>query len=315
MRTRRQCAQTASPHNRRRDADPKPPCRPPRRQHRNLQGRSLLVPDTVVVGSLHPKRVCPGRKTRIRCQALSAIHFVPIVLQSLQPVPVSILLRSGVAQGGELHGEDSLFVGQLQRIGRPDWPSKRCVRALMHGLIEQKKVRQHDRRNKGIIREPVRVERQEAPAGCQYDFARRRLEAALRKIRVEQIVGQPVGFRIIAKPPGARVESREAIVRGHPEVTTPVFEDPRDRIRRQSVLRSENGERSMARVQFIEAVLGADPEPSAAVLVNDIDSVRAEATRMTARAERGRPQGAPRRRCGARWRSRAVPSAGRTASG
>src|SRR5215469_6216967 len=62
-----------------------------------LESRALFVPDAVVVGGLHAKRVAAGRNVRVVGSAARA-GFPPVVVEAFEYVALADLLRRNEAQ-------------------------------------------------------------------------------------------------------------------------------------------------------------------------------------------------------------------------
>src|SRR5882724_6795513 len=96
-------------HNQR-SSDTKLPHSPPRRLDGDPQCRAGLTPGASVGRALYTKVVNPGRQRRVTCHAAVATHFLPIGIETLEPVSISVGARAAEAQRGELYCEAALTV-------------------------------------------------------------------------------------------------------------------------------------------------------------------------------------------------------------
>ncbi len=71
---------------------PEPPCSPPWRKHGYRRADTGLVPEQIFIGSLHPENILLGRQAGIGRDAPIGAHFVPVLFETLQLIPVAIAL-------------------------------------------------------------------------------------------------------------------------------------------------------------------------------------------------------------------------------
>src|SRR5260370_22211036 len=104
---------------------PEPPCAPPGRQDFDKELRAWLAPLATACCTLHAKSVNACRQSGVRGDPLIASHLIPLLIQSLQHVAISVCGSIEIAQGGKFDRENLLLVSKCNCICVVDGLSQR----------------------------------------------------------------------------------------------------------------------------------------------------------------------------------------------
>ncbi len=283
---------------------PEPQGRVERRTDHEAEDSFLFAGDPVAAQGLHPEGVRPRRQVRVADAPLRH-RSLPAGIVVVQPVQVAVVGGMAVVQRDVLEREVAPPVLDLGRALRHALPIDQRGRRRGRLAVQGAHGRDEDRRREGIVRDPLGVERcepadppeQHLAVGGQGEGARvelARLKPAFRTEGPERAL--------------AGVVAGQAALGAHPEASTPVGEDPVDRVvGNRAVPAGEAEDRQVPEGEPAQTtLLGADPEDAgggcglsqrqhggAAQRVRAGRDALDPARSARARREPGQPRGSP----------------------
>ena len=128
------------PYGDRYHTDPEPHRFPPRRGHADADRGALLVPDPIIVGADRPEDIVPRVQVGIGGKTPRAVHLVPSLFETFQPVPESVLFRGSKVQCRKFKRDHPVPVGEHQLIGLKNRFLQNRIGSDGHRLVRQLKI-------------------------------------------------------------------------------------------------------------------------------------------------------------------------------